>query len=604
MKHALTLIALLLASTTSLAQIETKDVNAPPEDITAGYVRLPDPASCFVESASALLMLSELEEGRLRLDVGPGKSGAVLLGPDAEMWTLKTARPSVVLDDTRLVPGHAALGARLGMGETTIAVSPVIDGQDPGDRVALLVADGASETRLRSHADTHIRRVGEPLVIRSEAVGGVIVEGELHANGPDGRTVVVPMKMDGTASFVPEAEGDWSLRVRVRVLDAEGVRFRTTQDVIRVSTPVVELEGPARLEVADHGVHLVRVPARTTDRAARVIVAAELWGATREGADTPVTWLARAQEIDVESERTELTLGLDPAWIARAGVDPSTLHLREIRVHATSGASLLEHRARLAIEGAGDARPVAREPTHALPTGSAVRAIGSSGGARVTAGHVIMFSHGYCSGGNPFDVSDFSGDLATFLDTDQNRSHDEFALLIEERGRDVKSMGLVAHSQGGNAAAHLFTFYWSALDWAQGPRLIQTVGTPWQGTPLAGNVAVLGDIFGTGCGSNADLSTSGAPVWLSRIPTTTRQRVTYFTTAFEDRPFSFDFCQFASDLVLSDPDDGVIENSRGQLQGGNNGGFVEGWCHTEGMRDPAQCTDPSRNAQMNTEAAR
>jgi len=54
---------------------------------------------------------------------------------------------------------------------------------------------------------------------------------------------------------------------------------------------------------------------------------------------------------------------------------------------------------------------------------------------------------------------------------------------------------------------------------------------------------------------------------------------------------------------LSDPDDGVIERSRGQLPSGNNQGHKTGWCHSSGMRDPAQTTDNARNAVMNNNAA-
>jgi len=63
-------------------------------------------------------------------------------------------------------------------------------------------------------------------------------------------------------------------------------------------------------------------------------------------------------------------------------------------------------------------------------------------------------------------------------------------------------------------------YYWSCLDGANtgGSRLIQSVGTPYQGTPLAGNLAALGDAFGVGCGTVADLTTSGAPSWLNGIP--------------------------------------------------------------------------------------
>ena len=63
-----------------------------------------------------------------------------------------------------------------------------------------------------------------------------------------------------------------------------------------------------------------------------------------------------------------------------------------------------------------------------------------------------------------------------------------------------------------------------------GGRKIQTVGTPWQGTPLMGSLVDLGKIFGFGCGYNADLTTDGASRWLSKIPVDTQKEVYYYTT--------------------------------------------------------------------------
>ena len=59
-----------------------------------------------------------------------------------------------------------------------------------------------------------------------------------------------------------------------------------------------------------------------------------------------------------------------------------------------------------------------------------------------------------------------------------------------------------------------------------------------------------------------------------------------------------------TDAFLSDPEDGVIEKSRGQLSSGNNQGHKTGWCHTDDMRDPGQTKDSSRNYSMSNNAMR
>ena len=153
-------------------------------------------------------------------------------------------------------------------------------------------------------------------------------------------------------------------------------------------------------------------------------------------------------------------------------------------------------------------------------------------------------------------MSDFSGDYELYEDYSQNRTNDEFALGYEAFGRNFKSMGIVGHSQAGHAATHLYTFYWSALDWATGGTRIQGVGVPWLGTSLAGNAAVLGDIFGIGCGVLYDLTYDGSTAWLSFIPSWVRAETDFWTTSFEDG-FFYDYCQIITDLLLTDPDDGT-----------------------------------------------
>src|SRR5690606_35187490 len=149
-----------------------------------------------------------------------------------------------------------------------------------------------------------------------------------------------------------------------------------------------------------------------------------------------------------------------------------------------------------------------------------------------------------------------------FLDSYQNRTHDQFAQRIRTFGSTWNSFGTVAHSQGGAASLHLYAYYWSGLDNATGARLIQSVGTPYQGTNLAGVLASLGSLFGVGCGTNSNLTYSGASSWLAGIPNSARGKVNYYTTAFRTTNwYTNDYCNFASDLVLSDPEDGTVERA-------------------------------------------
>ncbi len=206
----------------------------------------------------------------------------------------------------------------------------------------------------------------------------------------------------------------------------------------------------------------------------------------------------------------------------------------------------------------------------------------------------LMLVHGYCSSGSIWPAADFTAPKVEFLDPNQNRSHDAFAQLLAQRAAQANlgSFGVVAHSQGGCAALHLLTYYTSGLDSAVGARRIQSVATPYQGTPLAS----LGSFA---CGVNSDMTPSGSATWLAGIPSWARNEVWYWTTSN-----SGSACNFLTDFFLTNPEDGTVEQSRGQLTGAHSMGHVTGWCHTTGMSNPANYTDHARNQAMNAAAAR
>lgn len=213
--------------------------------------------------------------------------------------------------------------------------------------------------------------------------------------------------------------------------------------------------------------------------------------------------------------------------------------------------------------------------------------------------HRKVLVYGYCAKSTEFPTSQFT-DYVAFSDPSgpASWSHDTFARKIANFTSNLGGCGCIAHSQGGAACLHLKTYYHSCLDTPSVKGYpIQSVGTPYQGTAVAGTLASLGRLFGVGCGYNADLTYSGAQSWLSNIPSWARSQVYYYTTSF-----SGFFCTLASEFVLSDPNDGVTEMSMGQLVGGNNMGNTQGWCHIAGMQDPAQCLDSHRNAVMNAAA--
>jgi hypothetical protein len=238
-------------------------------------------------------------------------------------------------------------------------------------------------------------------------------------------------------------------------------------------------------------------------------------------------------------------------------------------------------------------------------------------------GHNLFLSHGYCSGdvwyntvgSNGAAIKNHFSEPARFLqDYCQNRSHDEFAIKIREATEDLKSFGIVAHSQGGCASTHLWDNYYSGLDWGKrraldgnttGRQLIQSVGTPYGGTNLQGILSIVGGLTGlAGCGFTWELTYTGGALWKLGIDTDKRSSVRYRSTSFTDDFLSFDYCSAATDLFLTDPDDGVTERFAAQLSGAVNAGHREGWCHTIEMTDPAHYKDFAENVAANNRAVR
>ncbi len=610
------LLALLVASANAAGgPAAIKQVAAPPDDIVSGVVTLPDPATLGVRSRTALLpvRLTPSDEG------GWAWTGVIELASDRDAslavlserpWTLAVTQPGTVRpEDLAGLETTAARGVLPASLAEAHAGRIWLRGQKPGPRVVtvrsdrpgegFLLVDAGGEAGLYTHPTTLRRVVGEPIGLRAWLDGARVTGVSAVVSGPDGVRRTIHADQDGVIRFTPQRAGPHAVRVEARGVDADGrAVVLTTQHLVEVAhaSPPLAVTG---IEPQD-GVLTVRLGGPS---AARSITAAEVWGRV-DGAAVPVCWVSRLGE-------GERSLAIDLRWIAMAGVDPASLELRNVREHDVGSYALVAHESVLPIQAAGLTLPPPPDaPERGMLTGVAGAErlesplVEAPRSRAVSPGHQLLLVHGYCSGGNPFTVSHFTGDVSIFDDPNQSRTLDAFAQLLLSQGSAAKSFGVVGHSQGPMAALHLYTYYWSGLDWAQGPRLIQAVGAPFQGTPLAGNAAVLGQIFGAGCGSNADLTYAGAGAWLSLIPTWARQEVWYWTTSFNDRPFLYDYCNIITDLFLSDPDDGVIERDRGQLPGATNRGHREGWCHTAGMRDPAQTTDTSRNAEMNAEARR
>ncbi len=631
------LLATLLLASAALAQdVVPRSVAAPPSDLENGRLRLPDPAATPTRSRAALVPLAfartagswvaELElpfetdgactlallspgAGELQLSVrAPGAAGFVAL-PGALGATQRIEDAGLELAgwlvSTTQIPALAA-------GTWRVRVeSPA--GRAPSE--AGLVARGAGESELCAWLSTQELVSDAPVGIAARLAGGAVLDDARVLVQGEGRSVELALLDDGEhedgargdgvfGALVPGGwEGDLRARVEVHAHTARGANLVRS---LQLSFPVLArrtlLDG--RVEVGRTAPQRARIAlgALALAPAAQLHVSAELWGTDAHGARVPVCWLSRMLEPQAQDGAWQLALGLDTRWIelARAG---EPFELRAVRVQDPDSQVLFDRAAALAIPAGALPSGLSGGTDAITPemlTGSPFVALAAFP-AGPHAAHppqiwnpALMLVHGYCSSGSIWPAADFAQPKLEFLDPNANRTHNQFAQLIAQRAANagLGSFGVVTHSQGGCASLHLFTYYTSPLDFATGGRRMQTLAAPYQGTPLAS----LGFFA---CGVNNDMTPAGSATWLAGIPTWARQEVWYWTTSN-----SGSVCNSITHLFLSSPEDGTVEQARGQLPGANNMGHTTGWCHTTGMSNPASYTDHARNQAMNANAAR
>lgn len=638
----------------------SKQIAAPPADIRDGRLHLPDPSQLGVRSHSAMIPVTLTStavgewvwSGEFALD-GDNISLA-LFAPNAQNWQLAVQSPG---DQMRSLDRAAAQSVSLGIegvsyageryafagykaGVWTVqitsarAAADASAAADAGAAAAsaaagYLVLSSDSPYQLYTHLSTHSLLAGNEIGLATYAYDanlaaengapaplvGIIGSATLVVQTATGQKIELAMVDDGRhadgaagdgvfgATFTAATAGDYTAQVTVTGASTDGTPFtRTSEHTFPVIAPALHLveRTVSATALDDTRLQLNLRGTALNDTLPDLTAFAEVWGTNAQGEMAPVAWIGGVTTPHQQGSSVTLPLTLDARWIALAGVQ-APFELRNVRVQDLDTAIPLAQMARLGVYARQ--LPAAARATITEITDDMLMGPMPDAPARAPEAGVVMLIHGYCSGANTWPTSQFSN-YAVFSDLNQNRTHDQFAQLIRNYGNNFSSFGAIAHSQGGAASLHLYTYYWSGLDYSSGARLIQSVGTPYQGTALAGNLALLGEIFGVGCGTNWNLTYDGAALWLSGIPSWARSRIYYHTTSFTDRWWAYDYCNIASDLFLSDPDDGVIERWAGQLSGASNLGHKTGWCHTSGMRDPAQTSDSSRNSNMNTYANR
>ena len=625
------LLLALVQSPTLPVLAERPVVLAPAADILDGLVRLPDPAALEAHSNCSLdrLAFERTREGwaaNFALDVErEGGWSLALLVPgvlDGRFLAAPAGAPLRPLDASFALQRQVTLagdelpgwvvdrrdlrGAASGPWTVRIEVDSaagVVDGW--------LLATASSAVQAHARFSSHLRVRGEALAILARADGrdwNTTVSAELELEQQAARRRLAMhddgLHDDGAAgdglfgAWLPaDLLGGFTARAHVRGTTRDGVPFRRSVALAgEIHETPLAFDGRAEFDPGVGGPARITLGAVALDEPRRVHASVELWG-RRDGEPVPVLWASRLLVPSGVRGGLELEFEFDARWLELAGAS-APFELRQIRVQDPDSEGVLAFLESLPLQS--PALPLPAPAALALSVPQLLASDGipvAPGPLAIVARPVwpaLMLVHGYCSSGSIWPAAHFSQPKLEFLDANANRSHDQFAqqLLAQANAARLSSFGIVAHSQGGSAALHLLTYYASGLDHANGQRLIQSVATPYLGTPLAS----LGFFA---CGVNTNMTTSGAPTWLAGIPSWARAQVSFWTTAN-----SGSACSLFTDFLLSNPEDGTVERTRGQLSGGNLMGHVSGWCHTTGMSNPANYTDATRNAAMNAAAAR
>ncbi|WP_415916661.1 choice-of-anchor X domain-containing protein [Xanthomonas arboricola] len=638
----------LVSTPLAAAELQPKQLAGPPEEFA--QMRAPDPAESAILSKSALLPVELTLAGKSArwqgiLPVENGHLRFMVLAGD-QPWEAAVTAPRVAgARAAAVAPQLQAQRTLLGSAESgssgmRYAVESAQNGNwaltlqssTPVAQRGYVLMEGDARTQLASYPRHRRQQVGQSLTLNAllsgndaggasllAAQAGQIETASLRVIDPQGGIRTLPMADDGQhddgaagdgvygGTFQPTAEGTWIAQVIVHGRDQAGQPFvRTSEHVLPVLDTSLRLFGNALSARAADGTRLsIALPIAARGKApSHYRVFGQVWGTDAKGKDVPVAWIGGM----LTPQQGQLPLSLDERWVARAGAR-APFTLRGLRIEDPDHYIPLVQADTLPLQlptlrRASIARSAAAiDESMRMGPRPTTLARASAMAQPQAAGSQLVLVHGYCSNG-VWPQAQFTN-ASSFLDAKQNRSNDQFAQRLAQFASQWSSFATVAHSQGGMAALHLYTYYWSGLDNATGGRVMQSVGTPYQGTNLSGILAAVGSWFGVGCGTNTDMTYDGAKAWLAGIPADARAKVNYYTTSFaKTNWYTNDYCNAASDLVLNDPEDGTVEQVNAQLPGGVNRGHTTGQCHTTGMRDPAQYLDASRNAVMNANAAK
>ncbi len=302
------------------------------------------------------------------------------------------------------------------------------------------------------------------------AQAGQIDEASLRVIDPQGGVRMLPMADDGRhddsaagdgvygGTFQATIEGTWIAQVIVHGHDQAGQPFvRTSEHVLPVLDTSLRLLDNALSARAADGTRLsIALPVAAHGKApSHYRVFGQVWGTDTKGKDMPVAWIGGM----LSPQQGQLPLSLDERWIARVGAR-APFTLRALRIEDPDYYIPLVQADTLPLQLPALRRASIARATAAIDEsmrmGPRPIALASAMVQPQAVGSQLVLVHGYCSSG-VWSQAQFTN-ASSFIDAKQNRSSDQFAQQLAQFASQWSSFATVAHSQGGMAALHLYTY--------------------------------------------------------------------------------------------------------------------------------------------------
>ena len=416
------------------------------------------------------------------------------------------------------------------------------------------------------------------------------------------------------------AAGDYRLEVEFSATMSNGdVIQRTGYYGFPVLGSEAQLTSASRTKVLDENRLSVDIGIEGVADKELLVFYAEIW---RD--DKPVSTINTITSVHETSIGNSVTVALDSRWFALAETHGQQgFEFRNIRLLDPNTYLLLDSKADLFVPVVGfpeqesiKASAVEINDEMLLGKNDITVPVASGQGAQESVNfdaNGIMLVHGWCSNTSTWQQWRFNdGPTVEYNSPITSMGRNDFAieLALQSNVAFRDWFSVVAHSQGGQAAVHMQSYYFTGLDNSPAPRPIQTVGTPYQGSLLmdlyvGSGAGMINDIFNIDdCQAQWSLTTASSIPWAIMLPFNSQQRTFYYRTTHGMPSNWWESLQFwrwkcnAGSWIIPGADDGVVSVGEGWLGLGNDMGIMARECHTGGMNFMDQRRDNNRNDIM------